>query len=63
MTIRTAMLCDHCDAVFALDVPSGYGGLAASAHEAGWTSARQDGTWINQCPDHDETAAPAAESR
>lgn len=57
MTIRTAMLCDHCDAVFALEGPPTRGGLVVSAHKAGWTSAYNNGTWNNQCPNHDKETA------
>jgi hypothetical protein len=61
--IRTAMLCDHCDAVFALEESPRRGGLVNSAHENGWTSTYTNGTWTNKCPDHTDNAATAAESR
>lgn len=52
MTIRTAMLCDGCEAVFALDGPPTRNGLVTAAHAAGWTSNFTTGRWRNLCPDH-----------
>lgn len=52
MTIRTAVLCDSCDAVFAPEQRQPKGGLTQQAHVAGWTSTNTNGHWTNQCPDH-----------
>jgi hypothetical protein len=52
MTIRTAVLCDTCDAVYVPYQRQPHGGLVNSAHAAGWTSSNTTGTWTNQCPDH-----------
>lgn len=57
--IRTAMLCDHCDAVFVIEEPIRVA-LVPRAHEAGWTSTYQNGTWTNKCPDHQPEATHAA---
>lgn len=58
MTIRTAVLCDTCDAVFVPDEHQPRGQLSKEAHAVGWTSTNRDGHWTNQCPDHttEETA-------
>lgn len=55
MTIRTAVLCDTCDAVFVPDGRQPHGGLSQQAHAAGWTSTITNGTWTNECPDHTTT--------
>lgn len=52
MTIRTAILCDTCDAVYAPDERQPKCGLTQQAHDAGWTSTNTNGRWTNQCPDH-----------
>ena len=52
MTIRTAVLCDTCDAVFAPEERQPKGGLTQQAHNHGWTSTLTNGRWTNQCPDH-----------
>ncbi|MBT2484630.1 MULTISPECIES: hypothetical protein [unclassified Microbacterium] len=52
MTIRTAVLCDTCEAVFVTDNRQPRGQLTARAHADGWTSTNHNGRWTNQCPDH-----------
>lgn len=50
--IRTAMLCDQCDAVFVTEERQPHRELTRQAHEAGWTSISRNGEWTNTCPDH-----------
>lgn len=51
MTIRTAVLCDTCDAVFVAEKNTPRGLLTVQAHQAGWTSIGKNGTWKNYCDD------------
>lgn len=53
MTIRRAVLCDQCDAVFASTERLASYQLIELAHRDGWASTNRGGTWTNQCPDHD----------
>lgn len=53
MTIRRAVLCDQCDAVFASTEQIANYQLIEQAHQDGWTSTNRGGTWTNQCPEHD----------
>lgn len=54
--IRTAVLCDTCDAVFVPDERKPYRGLAQAAHAEGWNSTCVNGDWTNACPDCVEAA-------
>lgn len=53
MTIRRAVLCDRCDAVFASTERLANYQLLEQAHHDGWSSTVTRGTWTNQCPDHE----------
>lgn len=53
MTIRRAVLCDLCDAVYASTEKLANFQLIEQAHHDGWASTNHGGTWTNHCPDHD----------
>lgn len=52
MTIRRAVLCDECDAVFASIERIPNYELIEEARRDGWKSISVNGIWRNECPDH-----------